>query len=93
MTQKGVEFNLARSEAIRIVKETIESAGFGLPEPTYRVRLVRGGASVPEAEGPLPPTKAQPLNEIMPDETIDQLVAASQHEGEPNLLSRSAPQE
>lgn len=93
VTQKGVEFNLARGEAIRIIKETIESAGFGLPEPTYRVRLVRSGAAVPEAEGPLRPTEAQPLSEIMPDETIDQLVAASQHEGEPNLLSRSAPQE
>jgi small conductance mechanosensitive channel len=36
--QKATDFVLARSEAIRLVKEAIEAAGIELPEPTYRVR-------------------------------------------------------
>lgn len=98
VTQKGVEFNLARGEAIRVVKETVEHAGFGLPEPTYRVRLARHSATAPEPRqtkvaGPLPLPLALPISEITPDTTIDQLVEAGQHEGEQNLLSHSAPQE
>lgn len=96
VTQKGVEFNLARGEAIRVIKETVERAGFGLPEPTYRVRLAQSATTAsepaqPEAAGP--PPLAQPISEITPDKTIDQLVEAGQNEGEPNLLSHSAPQE
>lgn len=93
VTQKGVEFNLARGEAIRVIKETVENAGFGLPEPTYRVRVVRGAAAAPEPAGPPQPAAAQPLSDIMPDQTIDQLVAAGERDGEPNLLSHAAPQE
>lgn len=92
VTQKGVEFNLARGEAIRVLKETIEGAGFGLPEPTYRVRIMDGGAQS-EPQGPPPPVVAKPLSEIRPDATLDQLVAEGEGGGEPNLLSSSAPQE
>ena len=98
VTQKGVEFNLARGEAIRVIKETVEHAGFGLPEPTYRVRLAQSATTVaepaqPEAAGPPPVPRARSISEISPDKTIDQLVEAGQDEGEPNLLSDSAPQE
>lgn len=37
--QNGVDFNLARGEAIRIIKDVLEKAGFGLPEPIYRLRI------------------------------------------------------
>jgi len=36
--QRSTDFARARSEAIRLVKEGLEAAGFELPEPIYRVR-------------------------------------------------------
>lgn len=37
--QNAVSFLKARGEAIRTAKNALETAGFGLPEPIYRVRL------------------------------------------------------
>ncbi|PRY22131.1 small-conductance mechanosensitive channel [Aliiruegeria haliotis] len=37
--QRKTSFPKARGEAIRTAKTALESAGFGLPEPIYRVRL------------------------------------------------------
>ncbi|WP_424973941.1 mechanosensitive ion channel domain-containing protein [Dinoroseobacter sp. S124A] len=41
--QNAVSFAKARGEAIRTAKSALESAGFGLPEPIYRVRLDGAG--------------------------------------------------
>lgn len=38
LDQRRTSFPRARSEAIRLVKESLETAGFELPEPIYRVR-------------------------------------------------------
>ena len=37
--QTKTSFPKARGEAIRIAKSALENAGFGLPEPIYRVRM------------------------------------------------------
>ncbi|MEW2913625.1 mechanosensitive ion channel domain-containing protein [Leisingera sp. JC11] len=50
--QTRVDFAKARGEAIRAAKLAMEAAGFGLPEPTYRVRLDRGQAALPPSAGP-----------------------------------------
>ncbi|SFS21268.1 mechanosensitive ion channel domain-containing protein [Yoonia litorea] len=39
VNQHEVSFPKARGEAIRVAKRALEDAGFGLPEPIYRVRL------------------------------------------------------
>lgn len=48
--QTKVDFAKARGEAIRAAKMALEGAGFGLPEPIYRVRL-DGGRAGPAAAG------------------------------------------
>ena len=53
--QTQTDFLKARGEAIRTAKVALESSGFGLPEPIYRVRLDdsrsgEGGAAAPAAE-------------------------------------------
>lgn len=45
--QQETDLNKARSRAVAAVKTALEDAGFGLPEPIYRVRL-------DERTGPLP---------------------------------------
>ncbi|SDE15165.1 Small-conductance mechanosensitive channel [Paracoccus isoporae] len=108
VTQQGAEFNKARGEAIRMLKETLESAGYGLPEPIYRVRMeeipppgseaVVDTAATTDAEPPKPqPEKAaaQPPSaaDIRPDDAFERMVENSTDDGEPNLLSSDAPQE
>lgn len=58
INQTGTDFTKARSEAIRTVKTALETAGFALPEPIYRLRF-DGGASVPTAEQPTPKPAAK----------------------------------
>lgn len=62
--QTEVNFLKARGEAIRTAKTALEGAGFGLPEPIYRVRLDGAGApsDVPaQTNTPAgPPSDAQP---------------------------------
>lgn len=85
VTQQGAEFNKARGEAIRIVKETLEAAGYGLPEPTYRVNLTEipddlyadaatgGGEDKDKHEAPpvAPPASvARPLPDTTPQADI-----------------------
>ncbi|MFY0312556.1 mechanosensitive ion channel domain-containing protein [Leisingera sp. D0M16] len=45
--QTRVDFAKARGEAIRAAKMALEGAGFGLPEPIYRVRLDSAPEAVP----------------------------------------------
>lgn len=94
VTQQGAEFNKARGEAIRVVKETLEAAGYGLPEPIYRVRLEE---VPPEEHAPLPATAPAPpapsKPDIKPDAAFERLVEAGKQSGENNLLSEDAPHE
>jgi small-conductance mechanosensitive channel len=57
--QTLTSFPKARGEAIRTAKNALERAGFGLPEPIYRVRL---DGQVPQVDtGPSAPKTAQPV--------------------------------
>lgn len=67
VNQTEVNFAKARGEAIRAAKMALESAGFGLPEPIYRVRLDGASAtaaakrdSVEEERAPKPELAALP---------------------------------
>ncbi|WBU61015.1 mechanosensitive ion channel family protein [Paracoccus albus] len=106
VTQQGTEFNKARGEAIRIVKEALETAGYGLPEPIYRVNLnempsfVDTGQPGPDepqktiAARPEPPMQGPTAPvDIKPDEAFERMVEQGKDDGEANLLSEDAPQE
>lgn len=67
VNQEEVNFAKARGEAIRTAKTALETAGFGLPEPIYRVRLdgdggLQSGAVLPQdAPEPKRPAPAADL--------------------------------
>ena len=67
--QNRSDFALARGEAIRMTKAALESRGFALPEPIYRLRFDRR----PETQ----PAPASPPGTVAPkDETIERKVEA-----------------
>jgi small-conductance mechanosensitive channel len=91
--QRETKFFRARSEAIRLVKEALEAAGFELPEPIYRIRSE--AAERPPSERPA----AAPAVELHTDiaERGDPIVGQIDRErrtAEPSdLLDPAAPQE
>lgn len=67
--QTRTDFLKARGEAVRAAKVALETAGFGLPEPIYRVKL-DSRAPAPAATGPVmgpsadaPPADAPPAED------------------------------
>jgi small-conductance mechanosensitive channel len=89
--QTKTDFALARGEAIRIVKCAVEAAGFGLPEPIYRVRLDQEQPTAPPpaatapAERPVDARNSAELEAIVESERRDK--------GAPDLLNEAAPKE
>ena len=59
INQTETDFVKARSEAIRTVKTALETAGFALPEPIYRLRF-DNAAAIPATEQPKPKSGSRP---------------------------------
>ncbi len=77
--QSRVDFMKARGEAIRVAKTALESAGFGLPEPIYRLRLDERSAQ--QLSGTLSETETEtPSPEPVTPQTETALPAASDPE-------------
>jgi small-conductance mechanosensitive channel len=91
--QRSTNFSRARSEAIRLVKEGLEAAGFQLPEPTYRIRSdVPDG---PQADRTAPTAASEHYTDIRErgDPIVDQINEERQVAEPTDLLDPSAPQE
>lgn len=65
LDQRNADFLKGRGEAIRIAKEALEAAGYGLPEPIYRLRVdgskqasALANAVLSETDAAAPPEKA-----------------------------------
>lgn len=101
--QQTTDFAAARGEAIRVTKDALEGAGFGLPEPIYRLRFDRGElplAGAPDREEARPaPRKPRPAAtpadvSAEKDQTIEDKVEEERaNEGVEDLLSSTAPEE
>ena len=83
--QRETDWFKAQSAAIPAVKNALEGAGFGLPEPIYRLRFDPRSASVPfeniadRGSGQAPPRKRTPASasapaDVAPRDEIDQMV-------------------
>ncbi|MBD59906.1 MAG: MscS mechanosensitive ion channel, partial [Citromicrobium sp.] len=96
----------ARSAAIPAVKAALEGAGFGLPEPIYRLRFDPRSASLPfeniaERDGaparPRRPRPEQPSEpaDVTPSEEIDRMVEEEREapEAKRDLLDNRRPVE
>jgi len=65
--QRDTDFLKARGEAIRVSKAALEDAGFGLPEPIYRLRVEGKGGVLSEALTDAPEPKAAPYQSEPPE--------------------------
>lgn len=102
--QRVSNFFVARGEALRAVMAALTKAGIGLPEPSYRLRILGGGAPltgspdrpgqgveavVTEAEA-TPPDTAAVASEAGSDSTIARMAAAERRQGaDKDLLSNT----
>ncbi len=98
--QTTASFGKARSLSIRAVKDALESQGFSLPEPIYRVKLdgMSGGElKLEKAKSKTSKAQAKPTDidmDITPDTSIDEKVDAElAASGEINLLDETKPTE
>lgn len=95
--QRETKFFRARSEAIRLVKEALEAAGFQLPEPIYRIRSEP--TEPPPAERPARRPAAAPAVELHTDiaergDPIVEQIDRERQTAEPSdLLDPAAPRE
>jgi len=94
--QREHSFPKVRSEAIRQVKGTLESAGMDLPEPIYRVQLSRASTGSQPASK-LADTMASPAaveTGVETGDAIEKEIATERATtGERDLLSAEAPRE
>ncbi|MGB3753130.1 MAG: mechanosensitive ion channel family protein [Parerythrobacter sp.] len=107
--QREADWFKARSRAIATVKTALEDAGFGLPEPIYRLRFDPRSEPLPFANMPdanaapatkAPPTTRAPVGEahedIAPTDEVMEMVAAERAAGgdaEADLLDYKRPVE
>ena len=94
----------ARSEAMRLVKRALETNGFSLPEPTYRLRLdddIQTALSLPssslstgEPRAAAASTEPETAQDTAVDSDLRRRVAAERHQkGRGDLLDENAPNE
>ena len=91
--QRENDFEAVRSEAKRLVKTALESAGLDLPEPIYRLRIARSDAP-PQPPRPARDEPAPAAETPTPvDTTIDAQIQVERETSEDDLLSYDAPLE
>ena len=93
---------LARGESLRLVKLAVEAAGVEVPDTTYRVNILGGGAAQvtetdepPEPQGP-PVPLTPPLVEdtsLEAEAALERLIDSERREMRPDLLSENAAEE
>lgn len=98
--QKSTSFGKARSLSIRGVKDALETQGFSLPEPIYRVKLdgLEGptfdAKPVKKASKPKVRAENEHLIDVAPDDGIDEKVEQELADsGADNFLDDSKPAE
>lgn len=105
--QDQADWYKARSKAIPAVKNTLEAAGFGLPEPIYRLRFdpnmplplrnVTDAAAPAKPKRPVAAAKVEePSERIAPDAVIAEMVEKERKEGpeaDKDLLDSRRPVE
>lgn len=68
VSQDGTDFDLARGEAFRLLRQSLDAAGFGPPDPIHRIQL-EGQAELPSVPQPAP--RPGPANDTPPDLSPD----------------------
>ena len=88
VSQDGTDFDLARGEAFRLLRQALDGAGYAIPEPIHRLHLEGQEASQLQKPDPAPaPADAPeaPLD-LSPDAGFEQLVDRGRVDDGRNLL-------
>lgn len=98
INQNDTSFAPARGEAIRQVKNALESAGFALPSKTYALRMDAApppqAPTVPTGEQNNPPSSDIEIVAATDSEELDRMINAERQEtANDDLLSKRAPEE
>jgi len=102
--QTAADFLKSRSVAIATVKAALDSAGFTLPDPTYRLRIDSGSLPTAAKPKPAPDTDRAPvrpaktpsaeITDVAPDTSLAERVEEERRETQAgDLLSEDAPSE
>ncbi|MCF3972957.1 mechanosensitive ion channel family protein [Paracoccus salsus] len=89
VSQDGTDFDLARGEVFRRLRQALDAAGYGIPEPIHRIRIEGTETGI---EAPVPrPVPAEPAPEatpydVSPDSAFEQLVDRGRVDDGRNLL-------
>ena len=96
--QRHAEFGRVRSEAIRLVKKSLENAGITMPSPEYTVRMPEGEVSpekdrrtreVETGESPEAAIVTDVQADVSPDDAVDRQIAEDRRVSEEeDLLER-----
>ncbi|MCF6316729.1 MAG: mechanosensitive ion channel [Marinosulfonomonas sp.] len=100
INQRESSGSLAKGEAINLTKNTLESAGISLPEPTYRVIMgsdANASKSKTSAQKPKKPVKEAVIVgnvDAADQEALEKIINDERKEtSDGDLLSKSAPEE
>lgn len=96
MDQSTHDFGRIRSEAIRLVKETLDEALIAMPEPIFNVRLTSADTApeaLPDRPAPAPRKPSRPAEETRANTERERVARAAADDGSENLLSNAAPKE
>lgn len=92
VSQDGTDFDLARGEAFRQLRQALDQAGLGIPEPIHRIHLEgrEPGAALADAPRPEAPDISAPLAtpDLSPDAAFEQLVDRGRVDDGRNLLAQ-----
>jgi small-conductance mechanosensitive channel len=91
--QRETNFARARSEAIRLVKEGLETAGFELPEPIYRVLSEPATRRTEKQPAPTPSMELRADISERGDPIVGQIAHERRVAEGDDLLDPAAPQE
>ncbi|MXQ08116.1 mechanosensitive ion channel [Alphaproteobacteria bacterium GH1-50] len=107
--QTQTNFLKARGEAIRVTKTALESSGFGLPEPIYRLKFDGRPATLLESDSAAPAKpdapQPQPVSKPLPEaaapqqtdrtaeEAVDREQERQKSDAGRNLLTENSAQE
>jgi small-conductance mechanosensitive channel len=82
------DFAKVRGEAIRVVKESLDSAGVDMPSPEYQIRMNEQAASPASPSRQVAPRAGGPAPDLSPDPTLDRQIADDRKASpEENLLT------
>lgn len=91
VSQEGTDFELARGEAFRVMRQALDAAGFGLPDPIHRIAIEPQAHAAP-APMPLPDTSPppEPPTDLRPDQAFEDMVSRYNFGDRRDLLRRNA---